>query len=150
MSIKEKLTDSQSGLRAYGRKALQMIDIKDNGMGVSTEILIKANSLDLRVVEIPIKINYDGDTSTHNPVSHGTSVILSTIKYTSIQNPLRFYGIPGIIFLIIGLSFTAWTIQIYSAEQEIVTNISLIGIGCIVLGTVLLMTGVILFSIVGR
>ena len=148
LSIKEKLTDSQSGLRAYGRKALQMIDIKDDGMGVSTEILIKANSLDLRVVEIPIKINYDGDTSTHNPVSHGTSVILSTIKYTSIQNPLRFYGIPGIIFLIIGLSFTAWTIQIYSAEQEIITNISLIGIGCIVLGTVLLMTGVILFSIV--
>ena len=64
------------------------------------------------------------------------------------HNPLKFYGIPGIIFLCIGLGFIAWTIQVYALEQEIITNISLIGIGCIVLGTVLLMTAVILFSIV--
>jgi hypothetical protein len=61
---------------------------------------------------------------------------------------LKFYGIPGIIFLITGLGFIAWTIQIYSTSQHIITNISLIGIGCVVLGAVLLMTSVILFSIV--
>ena len=148
LSIKEKLTDSQSGFRAYGKKALQKITPSDVGMGVSTEILIKASNLELKVAEVPIKVYYDGDTSTHNPVSHGTSVILSTIKFTSIHNPLKFYGIPGIIFLITGLGFIAWTLQIYTISQEIVTNISLIGIGCIVLGAVLLMTSVILFSIV--
>ncbi len=148
LSIKEKLTDSQSGFRAYGKKALQKITPSDVGMGVSTEILIKASNLKLKVAEVPIKVYYDGDTSTHNPVSHGTSVILSTIKFTSIHNPLKFYGIPGIIFLITGLGFIAWTLQIYTISQEIVTNISLIGIGCIVLGAVLLMTSVILFSIV--
>ena len=148
LSIKEKLTDSQSGFRAYSKKALQKIMPSDVGMGVSTEILIKASNLKLKVAEVPIKVYYDGDTSTHNPVSHGTSVILSTIKFTSIHNPLKFYGIPGIIFLITGLGFIAWTLQIYTISQEIVTNISLIGIGCIVLGAVLLMTSVILFSIV--
>ena len=148
LSIKEKLTDSQSGFRAYSKKALQKIMPSDVGMGVSTEILIKASNLELKVAEVPIKVYYDGDTSTHNPVSHGTSVILSTIKFTSIHNPLKFYGIPGIIFLITGLGFIAWTLQIYAISQEIVTNISLIGIGCIVLGAVLLMTSVILFSIV--
>ncbi len=148
LSIKEKLTDSQSGFRAYGKKALQKITPSDAGMGVSTEILIKASNLKLKVAEVPIKVYYDGDTSTHNPVSHGTSVILSTIKFTSIHNPLKFYGIPGIIFLITGLGFIAWTLQIYATSQQIVTNISLIGIGCVVLGAVLLMTSVILFSIV--
>ena len=148
MSIKEKLTDSQSGFRAYSKRVLKEITPSDRGMGVSTEILIKANNLGLKIAEVPIKVRYDGDTSTHNPVSHGTSVILSTIKFTSIHNPLKFYGIPGIIFLITGLGFIAWTLQIYTISQEIVTNISLIGIGCIVLGAVLLMTSVILFSIV--
>ena len=148
LSIKEKLTDSQSGFRAYNKKALQKVIPSDVGMGVSTEILIKASNLELKVTEVPIKVHYDVDTSTHNPVSHGTSVILSTIKFTSIHNPLKFYGIPGIIFLIIGLGFIAWTIQIYAVSQQIITNISLIGIGCIVLGAVLLMTAVILFSIV--
>ena len=117
-------------------------------MGVSTEILIKSSNLGLTIAEVPIKVNYEGETSTHDPISHGTSVILSTLKFTSIHNPLKFYGIPGMIFLIIGLVFIAWTIQIYTVEQEIITNISLIGIGCIVLGAVFLMTAVILFSIV--
>jgi len=148
LSIKEKLTDSQSGFRAYSRKALQEITPTDDGMGVSTEILIKASNLELKVAEVPIKVNYNGDTSTHDPVSHGTSVILSTIKFTSIHNPLKFYGIPAIIFLIIGLSFVAWTVQIYAESQQIITNVSLIGIGCVIIGTVFLMTAVILFSIV--
>ena len=148
LSIKEKLTDSQSGFRAYSKKALQKVIPSDVGMGVSTEILIKASNLELKVAEVPIKVHYDVDTSTHNPVSHGTSVILSTIKFTSIHNPLKFYGIPGIIFLIIGLSFIAWTIQIYAVSQQIITNVSLIGIGCIGLGAVLLMSAVILFSVV--
>ena len=148
LSITEKLTDSQSGFRAYSKKILQEITPTDEGMGVSTELLIKASKLDFKIAEVPIKIHYHGDTSTHDPDRHGTSVIISTLKFTSIHNPLKFYGIPGLIFLIIGLSFIAWTIQIYSVEQEIITNISLIGIGCIVLGAVLLMTAVILFSIV--
>ena len=148
LSIKEKLTDSQSGFRAYSKRALEEIRLTDEGMGISTEILIKASKLDLGMAEVPIVVSYDGNTSTHDPVSHGTSVILSTIKFTSIHNPLKFYGIPGIIFLCIGLGFIAWTIQVYALEQEIITNISLIGIGCVVLGTVLLMTAVILFSIV--
>ena len=148
LSIKEKLTDSQSGFRSYSRKALQEITPTDDGMGVSTEILIKASNLELKVAEVPIKVNYNGETSTHDPVSHGTSVILSTIKFTSIHNPLKFYGIPAIIFLIIGLSFVAWTVQIYAESQQIITNVSLIGIGCVVIGTVFLMTAVILFSIV--
>tara|TARA_Y100000996_G_C22516217_1_gene640479 strand:+ start:112 stop:999 length:888 start_codon:yes stop_codon:yes gene_type:complete len=148
LSIKKDLTDSQSGFRAYSMRALQEITPSDDGMGVSTEILIKANNIGLKIAEVPIKVNYSGNTSTHDPVSHGTSVILSTIKFTSIHNPLKFYGIPGVIFLIIGLGFIGWTVQIYSESQQIITNVSLIGIGCIVLGTVLLMTAVILFSIV--
>ena len=148
VSIKEKLTDSQSGFRAYNKKVLENIIPSDLGMGISTEILIKASKQEMRITEVPIKILYQGDTSTHNPISHGTSVIMSTIKFTSIHNPLKFYGIPGLIFLIVGLGFIGWTIQIYSIEQSIITNISLIGIGCVVLGTVLLMTAVILFSIV--
>ena len=148
LSIKDKLTDSQSGFRAYSKKAIQEITPTEEGMGVSTEIVIKASNLELRITEVPIKIHYHGDTSTHDPVSHGTSVLLSTIKFTSIHNPLKFYGIPGIIFLIIGLSFVAWTIQMYTESNEIVTNVSLIGIGCVVLGSVLLMTSIILFSIV--
>ena len=148
MSIKENLTDSQSGLRAYHKKVLQNINLTDSGMGISTEILIKGHQNKLKIVEVPIKILYGKDTSTHNPVSHGTSVLLSTIKYTSIQHPLIFYGIPGIIFLLAGLSFLLWTLQIYAEETRVVTNIALVGIGALILGAVLMISAILLYSLV--
>ena len=148
MSIKENLTDSQSGLRAYQKKVLQNISLTDSGMGISTEILIKSHQKEFRIVEVPIQILYGKDTSTQNPVSHGTSVLLSTIKYTSIQHPLKFYGIPAIIFLLVGMSFMIWTFQIYAEETRVVTNIALVGIGTIILGVVLMISAILLYSLV--
>ena len=148
ISIKENLTDSQSGLRAYQKKVLQNISLTDSGMGISTEILIKSHQKEFRIVEVPIQILYGKNTSTHNPVSHGTSVLLSTIKYTSIQHPLKFYGIPAVIFLLIGMSFLIWTFQIYAEETKVVTNIVLVGIGTLLLGAVLMISAILLYSLV--
>jgi glycosyltransferase involved in cell wall biosynthesis len=147
-SIGKKLSDSQSGFRAYNRKVLENITPSESGMGVSTEILIKASKNKFQIKEVPIIISYEGNTSTHNPVSHGASVILSTIKFTSIEHPLKFYGISGIFFLVLGLSFLFWTIQLFTESGKVVTNISLIGIGGIVIGIILLVTATILYSII--
>ena len=143
-----KLTDAQSGFRAYKKNVLKDIIPSDKGMGVSTEILIKASKKEFRVKEVPIKILYEGDTSTHNPVAHGASVVLSTLKYASIEHPLRFYGIPGIVFLAIGLFFVVWTLQSFAETRQIITNISLIGIGSVILGTMLSTTAIMLYSLI--
>jgi len=147
-SIGKKLSDSQSGFRAYNKKVLDDITPSESGMGVSTEILIKASKNKFRIKEVPIIISYEGETSTHNPVSHGASVILSTIKFTSIEHPLRFYGLPGIFFLGMGLVFIFWALQLFSETGRIFTNISLIGIGGVVIGVILLVTATILYSII--
>ena len=143
-----KITDSQSGFRAYNKRILDKIIPQESGMGISTEILIKAQKADFKITEVPITILYDGDTSTHNPISHGSSVILSTLKYVAIERPLVFYGIPGIIFLLIGLAFGIWTIQIYSDEGQVITNIALVGVSGVIMGTILMLTATILYSIV--
>lgn len=144
----EKISDSQSGFRAYNKKILNEINPSDNGMGISTEILIKANKQGFKIGEVPITVLYQGDTSTHNPASHGLSVILSTMKFISIEHPLKFYGIPGVILLTIGLFFIVWTIQGFTETRQIITNVSLIGIGATILGVVLCTTSIMLFSIV--
>ena len=148
VSTDAKVTDSQSGFRAYNKKAIGEILPSDSGMGVSTEILIKASKKGLRITEVPITVLYEGDTSTHNPVSHGVSVTLSTMKFISIEHPLKFYGIPGFIFLAIGLFFIVWTIQAFTETRQIITNISLIGIGSTILGVMLIMTSILLYSLV--
>lgn len=143
-----KISDSQSGFRSYNKKVLEKINPSDQGMGISTEILIKSKKEDFKIIEVPIVVLYEGDTSTHNPMSHGTSVILSTMKYVSIERPLTFYGIPGIILFSIGIFFTVWTLEIFSNNAKIVTNIALMGIGGLILGVLCLMTAIILYSMV--
>ncbi len=143
-----KITDSQSGFRAYNKKVLENIIPTESGMGISTEILIKIQEKGLRITEIPIKILYEGDTSTHNPVSHGTSVVFSTLKFVAIQHPLTFYGIPGVVLLTLGLIFSGWAIKIFSEQGEFITNIAIVGGGGIIIGIMLLITASILYSVV--
>ena len=147
-SIKEQLTDSQSGFRAYSKKVLDELNPSELGMGISTEILIKASSKNFRITEVPIKILYAGDTSTHNPVSHGSSVILSTIKYTSIEHPLKFYGIPSMILFIIGISFTYLSAEYYAEIGRLNTNLTIIAAGTVLIAVVLLITSILLYSLV--
>ena len=147
-SIKKQLTDSQSGFRAYSKKVLERLSPSESGMGVSTEILIKASSKNFRISEVPIKILYDGKTSTHNPIAHGSSVIISTIKYTSIERPLTFYGIPSVIFLSIGIIFSYMAIQYYVELGRLSTNLTIVGVSAVLIGIVLLITATLLFSLV--
>ena len=142
------IKDAQSGFRGYNKKALNEINPTEDGMGISTEILIKASKKDLKIIEVPIIINYEGNTSTHNPASHGISVILSTMKFTALDHPLKFYGIPGIVFLVVGLFFIVWTLHEFSIHRTIITNIALIAAAATILGTIFLLTSIILYSMI--
>ena len=145
--LKKKITDSQSGFRAYSKDLISKLDISDMGMGISTEILIKTNSLGFRITEIPITILYEGKTSTQNPISHGTSVLFSTIKYTSIEHPLKFYGIPSLIFFVIGLSFTFLSIDYYMEVGRINPNVTIVAAGTTAIAVILLVASVLLYSL---
>jgi len=147
-SLSEKITDAQSGFRAYSNKVLQSLTPADSGMGISTEILIKSSNLGLKIVEVPTEIQYEGDTSTQNPVSHGTEVLMSTLKYISIERPLRFYGIPSFIFFVIGLTFTFLSIQYYAEIGRLNPNITLVAVGTLLIGIILIVTAILLYSLV--
>ena len=147
-SLSEKITDAQSGFRAYNNKVLQALTPSDSGMGISTEILIKSSSLGLKIAEVPTEIQYEGDTSSQNPVSHGTGVLLSTLKYISIERPLRFYGIPSFILFAIGFAFTFFATQYYAEVGRLNTNLTLIAGGTLIISVMLMVTAILLYSLV--
>ncbi len=143
-----KIHDAQSGFRAYSKKAIKLLELTEDGMGASTEILLKAYGKDLRIVELPITVRYDGlDTSTHHPLTHGMSVVTSIIKLVVEEQPLTFLGIPGFICLLVGIFFGVWMLQGYAAEHRIITNIALASIGFIMIGTFTIFTAITLYTI---
>jgi hypothetical protein len=52
------LTDAHNGLRAFGRRVAEQLDITDNGMGHAPEIVGMIDRLGWRVVEEPVHIRY--------------------------------------------------------------------------------------------
>jgi glycosyltransferase involved in cell wall biosynthesis len=86
---KVKTTDSQSGYRAYSRRAIEKIRITNPDMGAGSEILTQSKNYNLKVVEIPITVRYDiENTSSKNPWRHGFGVLGGLISTTSENRPL--------------------------------------------------------------
>jgi len=144
-----KLTDTQSGYRAYSKRAIQLIQPAEMGMGVSTEILLKAEHNNLKIKEEPVKIQYKVEKpSTINPAIHALDVILTTIKQQSIRHPLIFYGIPGIISLLIALTTALMLIHLFNINRYFSLPLALIATGLGITGTILCSTAIIIWILV--
>jgi len=141
-----KVSDSQSGFRAYSKDAIDAIHPTEQGMSVSTEILLKISNKGLSIAEVPITISYEGDTSEQNSVSHGMSVLLNTIKYVSIKHPLQFYGIPGLGLIVAGIVLGGIFLEAYLNDQTIFYGSLLGSVVLFLLGSILSVTAIILFS----
>ena len=143
-----KVSDSQSGFRAYSKPAIDLIRTTESGMAVSTEILLKISNNGLSIAEVPIRVSYTGDTSTEHPVSHGTHVIGTTLKYVSIKHPMYFYGIPGILLFISGLIMGVSFLDSYldPVAPKVLYGLILGSTISILLGSMMIITSVLLFA----
>ena len=143
-----KVTDSQSGFRAYSRVAIDLIHPTESGMAVSTEILLKISNNGLSIAEVPITVSYIGDTSTEHPVSHGAHVIGTTLKYVSIKHPMYFYGIPGILLFISGLIMGVSFLDSYldPVAPKVLYGLILGSIISVLLGSMMIITSILLFA----
>jgi len=141
-----KVSDSQSGFRAYSKDAIDAIHPTEQGMSVSTEILLKISNKGLSIAEVPITISYEGDTSEENSITHGIGVLVNTIKYVSIKHPLPFYGFPGIVLLVTGIITGFLFLNAYLNNNTIFYGSLLASVITSLFGVILLVTSIILFS----
>jgi glycosyltransferase involved in cell wall biosynthesis len=144
----KNLTDAQSGFRGYARHTIEQINLIEDGMRISTEILLRAARKKFTVKEVPITINYDVEhSSTHNFLSHGIGVLFSVIHFISLRHPLIFYGLPGISLLLLAGYFAYNSLELFSTTRYISINMILLSITTTIIGIILLTTGGILFTI---
>jgi len=97
-----KLTDSQSGFRAYSRAALEAIEPRQAGFSVESQLLIDAHEAGLRIGETRIHCRYDVDSSTQKPMAHASGVLNDLLVAVGVRHPLLFLGLPGVAALAVG------------------------------------------------
>jgi glycosyltransferase involved in cell wall biosynthesis len=141
--------DTQSGFRAYSQKAINSIHFSTHGFGVDSEILIDASKKNLKIAEEKITVIYNtgGKTSTKNPVSHSGDIFGSLVEHIALKQPLKFLGIPGIIFLVIGIVYSIVVAVIFNETRYFSIPSTLVAIGSMMVGLMLLMMSIVLFAI---
>ena len=142
-------SDTQSGFRSYSKKAIQSIDFSTNGFGVDSEILIDAVDKGLKITETGVTVLYDTGlkTSTKDPVTHTMGVVASLLESIAIHHPLKYLGIPGMILLLIGLGFATYSISIFNETGNFSLPSVLITMSSLIIGLILLLMSVVLYSI---
>jgi len=74
-----KLTDSQSGFRAFSKKAINNLNFKEKGLAIESEMQFLAKKYKLRILEVPITTLYE-EKAKRNPLFHGFGVLIAIIK----------------------------------------------------------------------
>ncbi len=151
VASRKALTDTESGFRAYSSKAINMLELKEKGMAISSEIVTEAVAKGLKVTEVPISVTYTSDGSTLNPVSHGFGVLNRIMAMISERRPLLFFSIFGGIFLAAGIAACILVIRsFYYATGELATGTALLATLFITIGIFTIYTGIILNVMVKR
>lgn len=144
-----KVTDSQSGFRCLTKKVALSMDLTDEGMGFSSEMVRAASKLGLRVTEVPITCRYEGlDTSTHSPMKHGTSVLTTILRSIRDDHPLLYFGVGGIIMTMIGLGAGFYSIYQFLSVKALPFLPSMLAVLFFFLGLMSVFVGIILNSLV--
>jgi len=109
-----EVSDSQSGFRAYGKKAIESIRISGDGMSAGSEILLQIKDNDLVFEEVEINCSYNvEDASSENPVSHGVRVLLMLLHDMELRRPLYYFTVPGMVLAAVGIGMGLTFLQAF-------------------------------------
>ena len=110
-SSSEKVTDTQSGFRAFNRKALDKMDFPSQGYAVEQDMIIHCSERGLRIVEVPISVRYDVPNGhKQGSLRMGLGLLNNIVSTVGYKRPLLLFGIPGAILCSAGFIFGLLTI----------------------------------------
>lgn len=140
------LSDSQSGFRALSRRALSLMNFTSRGFSVESEMQFLLRQHNLQALEVPISVNYD-EKPKRNPFAHGLQVLTGVLRLVGQHRPLFFFGMTGVIAIVIGLVLGASVVAIYNTYSALALGTALIAITLCIIGVFAIFTGVILHTI---
>jgi glycosyltransferase involved in cell wall biosynthesis len=143
-----KVTDSQSGFRAFSKKAIDSISLEEDGIGIESSMQRAADDSGLRIAEVPITCRYDIEhASKMGSVRHGFTVVNTILKIVEERRPLFFFGSVGLGLVIAGIAMGIWVVEVYTRTGQFAIGMSLIGILLLIIGILSVFVGLMLHAI---
>lgn len=130
-----QITDSQSGMRAIRRSALDDLRLQSPHMPFASEMIIDAQKVGLTITEVPISYRKRVGDAKLDPFRDALSIVFMTVRLVRDYNPIVFFLPIGFIFILIGLGYGA-SVLIEYTTTGVVTRFA-----AAILSVLLIMTG---------
>ncbi|MGB9370370.1 MAG: glycosyltransferase family 2 protein, partial [Halobacteriota archaeon] len=130
-----RVTDSQSGMRAIRRSALDRLKLQSPNMPFASEMIIEAQKENLAITEVPIRYRARVGTAKLDPFRDAFSIVSITVRLVRDYNPLVIFLPIGLALMLVGLGYGT-TILIDYIHTGIVTRIA-----AAILSVLLILTG---------
>jgi glycosyltransferase involved in cell wall biosynthesis len=141
-----RLSDTESGFRAFSPRALREMQFRGAGFSVEPELQFEAKRNGWKVAEVPIHVEY-GLASKRNPIWQGIHTFDAILGLISEHQPLLFFGLPGLIVLLIGLGLGAHVVDVYTHTLELAIGTALITVMLCIVGVLSIFTGIMLHAL---
>jgi len=144
-----KCTDSQSGFRAFSKKALDNLDFDSVGYNIESDMITHFASRGLVIAEVPITVRYEvPHKHKKNFLAHGMGVLAQVINLISYRRPLLAFGIPGFFLFLGGIVASSYAFTEYYLTTKFPFTLSMISIALMILGMLCITAGLILNALV--
>jgi glycosyltransferase involved in cell wall biosynthesis len=138
-----KLTDSQSGMRAFGPRALEALLLSSTSMSAASEMQFLAGDAQLRVCEVPIEIRYFGEVK-RSALAQGLDVLNGIIRLVSIRRPLLFFGVPGMLVVALGVILALDVVQTFDRVHILLVGQLIFAVAFSIIGVLSMFTAIVL------
>jgi len=135
--INQKITDSQTGFRAYSNNALLNISVV-NDFTYTQEVLIDLKFKGMQIGEVPVSVKYDEKRKSRvvkNVFQYSVKALSIIIKTLVYHKPIFSFGLFGFILIGGGILAKILTISnIFTVNQSLSTGLIILGAVCFMLG----------------
>ena len=132
--------DTQSGFRAFSRRALNLLAFENEGMESTLEVLDQCKEKGIAVSEVPISVRYDvPKSSTYSAFGHGFTVLTYALVSLSHKKPMLVFGLPGMGLLVSG---TTIGLGMLNSVEELTDGTIALSVGPGLTGAWLSMLGI--------
>jgi len=142
--------DTQSGFRAYSRKAFEFLIQSDaKGFGIEGEQLVLAAKNGLRVMEVPIDVKYNclAGNSKKSPLLHGADLISTLFRLVAEERPLMYLGVPGIGLTCIGMMLGMYLLWTFNITRYFSIPVAMLTVGTLIAGLLLVIAAITLHGL---
>jgi hypothetical protein len=98
-----KVGDSQCGLRAFTRGALERLDLQTDGMELASEMILKAARRGLKVADVPVPYAERLGEAKLNTFRDGWR----HLRFLLLASPNYMFTLPGVLLTVVGVAIQA-------------------------------------------